>query len=172
MMGIVQSYCSATLSSNLKDDEFHHATEKLAAVAISGMPTGSPANLLFRVKYANDATSYNALLGEWETIVSTKAVIRSWPKHINARKVARLSLEHWVNDVCPVCSGRGHVPLAGIPNVLDDAPCQSCRGTAIKPLICEENWRKYITEMVEALDSMAVYAGGEAIKKLANDMDF
>lgn len=171
-MGIIKSYSRATQSSNLMDDAHHHATEKLAAVALSGVPTGSPANLLFRVKYANDATSYPALLAEWETIVSTKAVIRTWPQHINARKVARLSLEYWLNDVCPVCGGKGHLPLDHTPNVLSDDPCPACDGTTVKPLACEENWRKYITEMVEALSAMTVHAGGEAIKKLSCEIDF
>jgi hypothetical protein len=171
-VGIIKSYTRATISSNLKDDEFHHDHEKLAAVALSGGSTGSPANLLFRVKYANDASSYSALLAELEQIVSAKAALRGWPKHINPLKVARLALEYWVNDICPVCSGKGHLPVDGVPNVLRDEPCHACKGTGTKALMCEENWRKYITEMVEALNGMAVHAGGEAIKKLANDMDF
>jgi hypothetical protein len=79
-MGIIQSYCSATLSTNLRDDEFHHSTEKLAAVAMSRQL----GNLLFRVKYANDATTYNTLLEAWKTRVATKAKLRQWPKHIIA----------------------------------------------------------------------------------------
>jgi len=170
MMGIEQSYARATISNNLKDDAFHHDHEKLAAVALSGVETGSIGHILFRVKYANDASSFNRLLGEWETIVSTKAVVRGWPQHINARKVARLSLEYWLNDVCGLCGGKGHLEL--MPRVLDDEPCPSCNGSGVKALKCEENWRKYLTEMIESLDSMAKHAGDIAMKKLSKEMDF
>jgi len=171
-MGIVKSYTRATVSSNLKDDEFHHDHEKLAAVALSGVPTDSPANLMYRVKYANDATSYKALLSDWERLVLMKAVIRSWPQHINAKKVAQLSLDYWLNDICLTCGGKAHLPVEGIHNVLSDNPCPACKGTGTKELECESNWRKYITEMVESLNSMEVHAGGEAMRKLSKDMDF
>jgi hypothetical protein len=171
-MGIIKSYARATISSNLKDDEFHHDHEKLAAVALSGVATGSPGHLLFRVKYVNDATSYSALLAEWETIVLIKAVGRTWPRHIDAKQVARLSLEYWVNDICTVCGGKGHIPVDGVPNVLKDGPCNVCHGTGIKPLACDERLRKYIADMVETLNGMVVHAGGEAIRKLAKEIDF
>jgi hypothetical protein len=171
-MGIVQSYARATISSNLKDDEHHHDHEKLAAVAMSGKLTGSPGNLLLRVKYANDATSYKALLAEWETIVGTKAVIRAWPQHIIYQKIAALSLEYWINDICPECGGKGHMPLSGVPSVLHDDACNACGGTGIKALVCDERLRRYIADMVDTLNSMVIHAGGEAIKKLANNMDF
>ena len=49
---------SALGSANLKDDAHHHATEVLAAAALS-RDLGTK---LFRVKYAGDATSYPARL--------------------------------------------------------------------------------------------------------------
>jgi hypothetical protein len=172
MMGIVQKYSRATLSSNLKDDAFHHDHEKLAAVALSGVATGSPANLLFRVKYANDYTSYPALLGEWETIVLIKAVTRNWPQHINAKSIARQSLEHWVMDVCPVCVGRGHLPVENVPTVLSDDPCPACSGTGAKPIECEKRNLKYFKELIECLDSMVQNGAILAMKKLRRNMDF
>ncbi len=169
-MQIIKKYSRAVGSSNLKDDATHHHTEVLAAVALSGVATGSIGHILFRVKYANDASSFSRLLGEWETEVSIKAVLRSWPQHINAKKVARLSLEYWLNDVCSVCGGKGHPEL--MPRVLDDGPCPACNGSGIKKIECEENWRKYITEMTESLNEMARHTSSVAMQKLSKDMDF
>lgn len=166
-MGIVQSYCRATISSNLKDDEFHHQTEKLAAVALSGR-LGS---MLFRVKYANDHTSYNTLKEAWTEVVTAKSVLRQWPKEVSAKKIARISLDYWQNDVCTECGGTGHKPLALVPNVLSDDPCPACHGTTKKPLQVKHNIRDYVADMVETIEEMTRHAAGEAMRKLADDME-
>jgi len=196
-MGIEKSYARATVSSNLKDDEFHHDHEKLAAVALSGVGEGNwpYANLLLRVKYAGDASSYNTLAEEWRAHVKIKAALRGWPITVSASKVARLSLDHWLNDVCPACSGRAHLPLMNLPNVLSDDPCPACSGTGTRPIdlhpaaIAKHGYLasgapacawwptvrpallvNYIKDMVELLQTMTIRAGGEAIRKLADEM--
>jgi hypothetical protein len=165
-VGIIESYSRATQSSNLRDDEHHHQTEKLAAVALSS-ELGAK---LFRVKYGNDATSYHALLAAWKDKVEKKAGLRHWPKHITAHKVAEMSLRHWLNDVCEPCSGKGFEVIPGSP-MLSDAPCKACKGDGKRALVCEENWRDFITDMIEDLDEMARGAASNAMKRLANDMD-
>jgi hypothetical protein len=160
-------------SSNLRDDAQHHNTEPLAAVALSGgQGVLAIGNLLFRTKYANDATSYPELLAKWKVIVAAKAAHRKWPKHIVAAKVANMSLDHFLNDVCPVCTGRAHVPIEnGGRAVLSDRPCPACQGTGTKPLQCEPNWKDYILDMVESLNDITRNAADVAMRKLARDMD-
>lgn len=166
-MGIVKSYCRATLSSNLRDDEHHHATEKLAAVALSG----KLGNMLFRVKYANDHTSYNALREAWTEIVKSKAVLRKWPKDVSPRKVARLSLEHWHNDVCTDCGGTGYKTVPYVSSYLSDDECPTCKGTAKRPIQVKHNIRDYVADMVEVIEDMTARAASSAMAKLASDMD-
>ncbi|MGI4936305.1 MAG: hypothetical protein ACRYF5_06105, partial [Janthinobacterium lividum] len=156
-MGIIESYSKAAQSSNLKDDEFHHATEKLAAVALIGRPGQDGAGdalrrmgaLMFRVKYSNDATSYPQLLAEWTQVVKSKASSRKWPADISPKKIARLSLQYWQNDICTVCGGMGHLPVLHVPNVLSDDPCKACNGTTKKPITAQHNLIQYVTDMVE-----------------------
>jgi hypothetical protein len=196
-MGIEKSYARATVSSNLKDDEFHHDHEKLAAVALSGLGEGiwPHANMLLRVKYAGDASSYYRLAEEWRAHVKIKAALRGWPIEISASKVARISLDYWLNDVCPVCTGRGSLPVAGIPNVLLDDPCPVCAGTGARPIDLHPSkvekyghalpsttscawWPtvrpaklvNYVKDMVELLQTLTIRAGGEAIRKLSEDV--
>ncbi len=167
-MGIEKSYARATLSSNLKDDEFHHDHEKLAAVALSSKFGSS----LFRVKYANDTSSYQALLDEWETEVGVKSVLRKWPQHVKYAHVARLSLNHWLNDLCLECGGKGVRPMPDMPQVLSDDPCPSCNGTGVAHVSCERRDLKYVEDMIEDLHELVRSAGAQAMRKLASDMDF
>jgi hypothetical protein len=166
-VGVAEKYSRSINSSNLRSDEHHFDTDNLAAVALSS----DLGNVLFRVKYGNDATTYNTLLMAWKDKVAKKADLRKWPRHITARKVAEISLSYWLNDVCEVCEGRGYETLPNSP-VLSDDVCKCCKGEKKKPLVCEANWRDYILDMLEDLEEMARYSAGEAMKKLARDMDF
>ncbi len=167
-MGIIERYSRSISSSNLKSGEHHFDTDNLAAVALSSCFGAK----LFRVKYANDASSYQALLAEWETMVGVKSVLRKWPQHVKYLKVARLSLDHWLNDLCPECGGKGVKPLPDIPNVLSDDPCQACNGTGLAKINCEKRDLKYVEDMTETLHDLSRYAAGQAMRKLASDMDF
>ena len=164
-MNIIKNYSIAVLSSNLRDDAHHHATDVLAAVALSGK-LGSK---LYRVKYCNDASSYSNLLDTWIEIVSGAAKRRNWPKESRARKVATLSLEHYLKDICLVCKGRGHVPHGGIDRVLSDEVCPCCNGTAKKRIEAPHAILKYVQEMVEMLESTALQASDSANRRLSQE---
>jgi hypothetical protein len=167
-MGIAEKYSKSINSSDLTSDEHHYDTDNLAAVALCGNELGAA---LFRVKFGNDETSHKALLRGWQVEVAKKRIIREWPKHITANKVAELSLGYWLNDICEACSGKGFESVAGTP-MLSDTPCKCCKGSTKKPLVCEANWRDYIMDMVESLEVISIHAGDVAIRKLASDMDF
>lgn len=165
-MGIIEKYSRATQSSNLRSDEHHHDVDKLAAVALSS-EFGS---LLFRVKYANDPTSYVQLVKEWEWYVKKRAALAGWPMAIDDEAVAKTSLKYWLNDICPACGGTGHAKEE-FQDVLSDEPCNICEGSGKKPLECNRHIKKYVEEMVSALEGMTIVAGGQAIAKLASDFE-
>jgi len=169
-MGVIEKYSRSINSSNLRSDELHYEADSLAAVAMVDLSTEGLGGLLFRVKYGNDATSYNTLLMAWKDKVARKAELRKWPRHITARKVAEISLSYWINDACEACEGRGYEMLPNSP-VLSDEPCRCCKGEKKKPLVCEANWRDYILDMLEDLDEMARFSAGRAMQKLARDME-
>ncbi|MBB3213437.1 hypothetical protein FHW67_002729 [Herbaspirillum sp. Sphag1AN] len=164
-MNVIEKYTRAVNSSNLRDDEQHHATDVLAATALCETRL---ATKLFRVKYAGDATTYAALLAEWTEIVTFKSLLRTWPIEVSPKKVARLSLDHWLNDVCPVCTGTGL--QLGVGHT--DAACKACNGTAKRPVQVKHSVQDYVRDMVESLEAMTIQAGGEAMRKLARAMDF
>ena len=167
-MKLAQQYSRAAHSSNLKCDKHHTDTDKLAAVALSG----ELGTLLFRTRYANDHTSVKTLHIKWSEIVAKKASMRQWPKHVAAHKVAALSLDHWLNDVCPVCSGKCYEPLANVPTVLSDTQCKACKGQGKRPLICDQRERDYIGHMVDELNDLAHSAAQNAMRKLASEIDY
>lgn len=166
MAKLAQRYSKATQSSDLTDDQWHTQTDILAAVALSS----ALGTLLFRVKYANDATTYPTLLEKWLVIVGKKAALRSWPSHIKITVVAEQSLRHWLHDVCETCAGKGYKVMEGAP-ILSDEPCKGCHGTGKKPLACEKRHQDYVADMVEALEQMTLRAGSAALRKLAQNMD-
>lgn len=166
-MNVIHQYTHAVSSSNLRDDAHHHSTEVLAAAALCrGLGTK-----LFRVKYAGDATSYPALLEEWRAVVESKAALRTWPPDVSPRKIARLSLDHWLNDVCPACTGRGYQSVRGVPSVMSDIACGSCGGTAKRAVEAKHNLVRLVEDMVEVLNAMSAHAAGQTMKRLASEMD-
>jgi hypothetical protein len=161
-----QRYAKATQSSNLKCDDRHHDTDSLAAVALSGEFGG----LLFRVKYSNDATSFNRLQEEWRWHIKKRAAVDGWPEHIKEQKVADDALHYWLNDVCPACTGKGHPTIKYTP-VLDEDACTVCEGTGKKPMVFEARAREYILDALVTLERMTIAAAGLAMAKLAGDME-
>lgn len=166
-MRIVMKYSRAVVSSNLQNDAFHHDTDTLAAVALSDRQFGA---LLFRVKYANDASSYRCLEEEWRWDVKKRAALGGWPVHVKDQAVADHALKYWMNDICPVCGGKG-VKKMEFVDVLSDEPCDHCEGSGKKSIQCPDQIRKYVQEMVNVLEGMTIAAGGEAISKLARDFE-
>lgn len=167
-MNVIQKYTSAVGASNLRDDPHHYATEVLAAAALC-RDIGTK---LFRVKFAADASSYPALLEEWIRIVESKAALRLWPVDVSPRKIARLALEHWLNDVCLACAGRGYQPVKGAPSVLSDTACRACGGTAKRAVEAKHNLIQLVEDMVEALNAISAHSAGQMMKRLASEMDF
>jgi hypothetical protein len=149
------------LSGNLRNDALHNVTDVLAAMALSGSLSGR----LARVKFANDASGFKRLLDEWTWIVSTKAVRRAWPEHVQVDTVAYLSLRHWMSSVCPACTGLKHVKVLGAP-VLSERDCPACRGTGEVELRCEPRLRDYVLDMVEEVDGAFRNGMARASKKL------
>jgi hypothetical protein len=166
MVKLAQKYAKATQSSNLKSDELHFDTDRLAAVALSG-EFGA---LLFRVKYANDHTSYVRLAEEWEWEVKKRAALAGWPVHIKEAAVAKAALKYWLNDLCPVCGGKG-VKKMEFVDVLSDDPCDTCEGSGKRPMEAEPRIYHYVSAMVLVLEAMTITAGSNAMRKLASDMD-
>lgn len=166
-MRIVRKYARAAESSNLKNDAYHHDTDTLAAVALSDSQFG---NLLFRVKYNNDAGSYPRLEEEWRFEVKKRAAVTGWPESVNEQRVADAALKYWLNDICPFCGGRG-VKKMEFVDVLSDDPCDHCEGTGKKSIRCHPALLNYVQEMVKVLEGMTMQAAGNAMAKLARDMD-
>jgi len=165
---IAESYACATHSSNLRHREYTDDTDRLTAIAWSDSEFGGK---LFRLKYANERATYAPTLDRWREVVEKKALARRWELSAeDMLKVANLSFEFWLFDICPVCSGHGVAKLANSP-VLGDAPCNACNGTARRSLICDAGLRNFILDMISNLEERIVSAGGRAIAKLSVKLD-
>ncbi len=168
-MNVIAKYARATSASNLKDDLMHCQAEPLAAVALADI--GGIGSMLWRVKYALDASVYNRLLQEWTEIVKRKSVKESWGRSINVKQIAKLSLNHWVDDICRACDGTGRAAHPGNDQVRTDDACKVCNGTAKRPLAGFKNQLEYVGRCVEILETKERELGGKAVAKLAKDFD-
>ncbi len=158
-MRIVQRYASAVNSKTLTNDELHLDCDTLAAVALSSK-LGS---MLYRLRYAGDATVLLDMLPLWRGMVLKHAMKHKYELH--AEDIADTALDYWLNDTCHICSGRGHPIIIKTPT-LADALCQSCNGTGKRLLICDGIIKDHVRDGIAWLNRMAGEAGGKARKKL------
>lgn len=168
MVKLAQKYAKATMSSNLKSDDYHFDTDKLAAVALSNI--AGFGNLLFRVKYANDSTSYVRLAEEWEWEVKKRAALAGWPMHIKEAVVAKAALKYWLNDLCLLCNGKCFRKHEFV-DALSDEPCELCEGSGKRPIEADPRIHSHVAAMVLLLEAMTITAGSNAMRKLASDME-
>ena len=86
------------------------------------------ADAVFRLKYANEASSYPDAMTAVRTLarfLNKKAGWKLSERHTNA--MAKAVLDYWLDDLCPACEGRGWLKPEGAP-ILSNHPCPACLG--------------------------------------------
>lgn len=164
-MGFADRYLHAVNSSDLRDDEHHHATDALCAAALADTAGAGIGSLLSRVKYADgtqrklfESGSANlaSLLRIWTERVIQKGRERKWVKEGSAwdaqaaqalyRRVAKRSLAHWLDGKCTSCSGSG--------NTTDRRICALCKGTGKSEIPGQGFERERVLDMVSELEGL------------------
>ena len=168
-MNIIEKYSRSTYSSNLRDDDNHHQTEPLLAVALSDK--SGIGSFLWRIKYANDASVYKPLLIKWTDIVERKSIKESWGKSIDFRQIARLSINYYIDDICKECNGTGKEKHLSNDQLLSDDDCKICNGTAKNKIPGFKNQIEYVARCIDVLKTKEREIGGRAIAKLARNFD-
>lgn len=165
-MGFADRYLHAVNSSDLRDDEHHHATDALCAAALADATGTGLGSLLSRVKYADGTQSklfesgtanLAQLLRIWTARVIEKGRERKWVKEGSAwdaqaaqalyRRVAERSLAHWLDGKCPACSGSG--------NTKDRRICVPCKGSGKGEITGAGGFElERVKDMVSELESL------------------
>lgn len=158
-MNVIQKYARAVNSSNLADNELHHETDVLAAMALSS----AIGSILHRVKYANDEMSLKPLMLIWREMVLVRAKRGKW-LHV-AEEVADISLWHWIEEICHTCHGRKFEEIPNTPS-LAAIVCPDCSGSGKRKLACDAEIRDFVLDSIQCLESMAREVGCKAHKKL------
>jgi len=178
-MGFIDKYVHSVNSSDLRDDEHHHATEALVASALASTGLGLGA-LLARVKYADGAVhkafeaggkNLTALLRAWEIIVRERGRARRWLPiraewDVSAaealyKRVAHASLAHWIDPNCTACHGAKQTP--------DRRICEACKGTGQAVLPVGGLERERTLDMVSELEGCFRSYDRRAAKALRRD---
>lgn len=145
---MIELYCRATISSNLRDKEDRfNDTDRLKAVAMTSSHFGST---LVRLKAGHDASVFGRCL---DGVTSRLNV---------PQKLARQALMYWLSDVCPACYGRKFIQNLGTPT-LSDENCHFCHGTGLRP---EPDGIKKILSM---LDWNYQTATSDAVRKMKKE---
>lgn len=164
-MKIAERYARATHSSNLKCDDRHTDTDTLMAIALCGVNLGP---LVLRAKMANDVGSLHELKRAWLDVVARKAFMHSWPDLVSVKRVSAISIEYWLNDICPVCTGKKSDQIDNTP-CLTGVDCSACDGTGKRPIPCDKDHAEYARDMAYALDAIALSSVSGAADMLRHD---
>ena len=114
---------------------------------------------LWRLKYGGQRREYQAAL---EGIVGVMAR----RNYSDIGSIARV-LNHWLDDICHACHGRGYDLVPGTP-ALSERACQCCHGqgrTKLEKMNDQEVWLSFRIEQFERDVASAV------MKKLDTDLD-
>lgn len=169
MSSFIEKYIRSVNSSDLRDDEHHHATDALAASAIADSTSDSIGALLSRCKYSDSVAKTHEsgtknlaqLLREWELRVIKKGTERKWvaantewdmsAAHSLYKRVAHASLAYWLDSRCEGCKGAKQTPERRI--------CEVCQGSGTAPLpddlggLAKEKTLDMVSELEDLLQS-------------------
>ncbi|MYM72135.1 MULTISPECIES: hypothetical protein [Duganella] len=180
-MGFANRYLHAVNSSDLRDDEHHHATDALCAAALADTTGAGIGSLLSRVKYADGTqqklfesgtANLAQLLRIWTARVIEKGRERKWVKEGTAwdaqaaqalyRRVAERSLAYWLDGKCPACSGSG--------NSKDRRICVPCKGTGKAEITGAGGFElEKVKDMVSELEGLLHSYNARASVRLRNN---
>lgn len=206
--GFAVEYAHATQSSDLRVRERPCDVDKLMALAWADRRLASAA---YRAKVANEAASIRALHELWRIEVERMAQDKRWTVDVPAQlvdggawvrarvfvprvlliEVARISLDHWLFDVCAVCCGRKYrllrdvlVDAGAVPEVaavhsrdahgreiLSDDLCPACNGTGKAPLAAPKKLEPLVKRALDSLNGRYHAAGADAIQRLKGVLD-
>lgn len=179
-MGFADKYLHALISSDLRDDAYHHATEALFAAAVADTTGAGLGALLSRVKYADGTPSklFEAgtanlahLLRVWRAIVQQKGIERKWVRMTAAwdvqaayalfDRVAEQSLAHWLDGRCGSCLGAGQTS--------DRRLCPCCKGGGRAELPAGGLEREKVLDMVTELETYLQSHNARAAARLRRE---
>ena len=180
-MGFADKFVWSLNSHDLRDDEFHHDLDPVAAAAVADASVGTFGALLCRVKYA-DGTIHKdfegnpenlaQLLRLWRAEVTKRGKARQWVRissardveteHILYKRVAEASLAYWLDGKCADCHGSGVTK--------DRAICKPCKGSGDAEVVCSGGYeRERIKDMISELHAIVTGHASMASRLLRNE---
>lgn len=178
-MIFVEKYISSVNSCNLMDDDHHHSAEALIASALADITGSGLGSLLYRVKYTDGTQSklfesgsanLASLLRIWINVVTEKGRSRGWMPTRNAwdvsaayalyKRVAEMSLAHWIDGRCVPCNGAGVMSI--------NKTCTCCAGSGKSQIQAGRFESDKILDMVSELEGLTNSHNLRATKRMRN----
>lgn len=176
MSGNVQERLAhAHHSSDLRHKEQPCDVDTLGAMGM--VSCGRPIAVhLLRLKFDNDRYAYKPALERLIVITrGTGKRLRWKATEVEIERLARVTLNYWINPKCRKCTGIGFLKMADAP-MLEAKPCRACRGTGhSRPMLPKSMpfavWEPRVMLVMEWLAKQEHFAAGELMRKLSNRMD-
>ena len=116
---------------------------------------------LWRLKYAGDGRARKKVSRE---LVATAA--RCGWSQAEAGAVVAGVVDHWLDDCCPHCQGRGYERICQTP-MLDTVTCAECRGMGRLPCPDQSPIAAWLLEVIASLEHEAA---GAVMARIRRDM--
>jgi hypothetical protein len=124
---------AALAMGNLRQREGPCQLDKIGVLGMVGI-SEKLADAVYRLKYSNEATSYNDAFDGVYRLARVLDRRNRWRmRGTRLRWMTRRVLDYWLIDNCFTCTGVGYQPIPGSPH-LSDRPCPSCHGTRKRPM--------------------------------------
>lgn len=121
---------SALSTGKLEWDSSAHTL--ITALGLVGI-TERMADVVFRLRYANDAATYPDALAAVKDLARALAVRGNWRvRRAKLAAMAKAVLDYWLCDLCQRCNGLGFEKVVGTPR-LSAKPCPACAGLKKRP---------------------------------------
>ena len=173
--GVQERLAHAHHSSDLKHHEHTCDVDTLGAMGMVSCSRPIAVHLL-RLKYDNDAKAYKPALERLIVITrGTGKRLRWKASEIEIERLARVTLNYWINPKCRKCTGLGFPKMPDAPT-LQAKPCRACTGSGMaRPMLPKSMpfavWEPRVFEVLEWLAKQEHYAAGELMGKLSNRID-
>lgn len=135
-----------------------------SVIAAAGYCGEKWAMKLFRLKYANEAHQYKDVLAGLLELARPYA-----GSNLNNQQIVKITikaLKHWLFDTCPICLGKGHLPVQNTP-MLDDKPCNACNGQGT----VKWSGPDFGLTVISLIKSAESTAGGKLMRRIKENMD-
>lgn len=152
---MIEKYAAATRSTNLRNDPYRSSIDAIMAMGLAAPQVASTA---IRAKFAAHPAAIHQLYKLLIAKTLAKAATRKWPADVCPVRVAKETVNFWLDSSCRVCTGTKFV---------DHRECPLCQGSGKREIPLPPAQHSYLLNGIAFLNITVARAGRAFDLKLA-----